>query len=176
MGEIKSTLDLVMERTRHLTLSDEEKKKQRTADFAKRLQGLLQQYADGVLRLEDLRERVAGLQAEVQIEDRQGVVDGVIERIAPDGDNAIWLALLAQEAPERCSALQKILEDHRRARADILDAGQQDQLDQLSDAHGISGSAVIPNPEGDPDCRQRLTDLGRGTRARITALRDRTAT
>ena len=29
MGEIKSTLDLVMEKTRHLTLSQEEKKVQK---------------------------------------------------------------------------------------------------------------------------------------------------
>ena len=34
MGEIKSTLDLVMARTRHLTLSREEKAAQQLADLA----------------------------------------------------------------------------------------------------------------------------------------------
>ena len=35
MGEIKSTLDLVMEKTRHLTASDEEKKAQKKAEIEK---------------------------------------------------------------------------------------------------------------------------------------------
>ena len=42
MAEIKSTLDLVMERTRHLSQSTAEKEAQRRGDFEKRLQGLLQ--------------------------------------------------------------------------------------------------------------------------------------
>ena len=39
MTEIKSTLDLVMEKTRHLILSDEEKQEQKENEFKKKLKG-----------------------------------------------------------------------------------------------------------------------------------------
>ena len=172
MGEIKSTLDLVMERTRHLSLTDEEKARQRTADYEQRLQGFLQQYADGALRLAELQNRVAELQAEMQIEDRQMVVAGVIGRIDPDGDNAPWLALLGQVAPEICEPLQNILEDHHLKQTDILAAGEQGQLERLDREHGISGSAVVPDSGADPVCRQQLTALSEATRARFEALLD----
>jgi hypothetical protein len=172
MGEIKSTLDLVMDRTRHLTLSDEEKKHQQAADFEKRLQGLLQQYADGALGLEDLRARLTGIQAEMQIEDRRMVIAGVVGRIDPDGDNAPWLALLDREASELGESLQNILAAHRRKRSAILEAGKQGQRDRLSGEHAIAGTAVAPNPDQDPACRQGLADLRRRTLERIAALRD----
>ncbi len=170
MGEIKSTLDLVMERTRHLSLTDEEKKCQRTANYAKRLQGLLQQYEDGALCLEDLHNRAAVLQAELQIEARPMVVDGVMRRIDPDGDNTLWLALLDEVAPDIGKPLLSILEGHRLKQAEILAAGKLDQFDRLASRHGISGSAVLPNPQQDPTCRQHLSDLKQATQTRITAL------
>ena len=49
MGEIKSTLDLVMERTRNLTLSDEEKQAHKQMAIASRIKGLLQKMLDGML-------------------------------------------------------------------------------------------------------------------------------
>ena len=54
MGEIKSTLDLVMEKTRHLTLSQKEKDGQKQIEVNKRLKGLLQKYRDNLLREEQL--------------------------------------------------------------------------------------------------------------------------
>jgi len=46
MAEIKSTLDLVMEKTRHLTLSDEEKQEQKEKEFNKKLKGPAQKIQD----------------------------------------------------------------------------------------------------------------------------------
>ena len=58
MGEIKSTLDLVMEKTRHLTLSQEEKEDQKRIEVNKKLQGLLQKYQDNLLKKENLKKEL----------------------------------------------------------------------------------------------------------------------
>ncbi len=50
MGEIKSTLDLVMARTKHLTLTDEEKKTQQSVNVKQRLQGLIQKFQDHAIK------------------------------------------------------------------------------------------------------------------------------
>ncbi len=64
MGEIKSTLDLVMDKTRHLTLSDEEKQEQKEKEFKKNLKGPTQKFQDIKDRFDKLlvveKARIAG--------------------------------------------------------------------------------------------------------------------
>ncbi|MDJ0804906.1 MAG: hypothetical protein QNI97_18670 [Desulfobacterales bacterium] len=176
MGEIKSTLDLVMERTRHLSLSEEERQHQQAEEFEKRLQGLLQQYADGALDPEAFEERTAALQIEMNIEDRQVMIAGVVQRIDPDDDNAPWLTLLGRGSPVLSERVQGILDDHRLQQADMLAVETQGQLARLHREHDISGTAVVSNPGADPAYRQRLSDLSKATRARLADIQDQTAT
>lgn len=91
MGEIKSTLDLVMERTRHLSLSSEEKKRQQKEAFKKRLNGLLANFADGSLTVDALQNRISQLQKKLKVDDRKIVLSAIGERIDPGGDNRHWL-------------------------------------------------------------------------------------
>ena len=99
MAEIKSTLDLVMERTRHLTMSTEERAGQQKKDFEKKLNGLLQQYEDKVLALDELMERISALKADQHLDDDLSVASAVVQRIQPGMDNAHWLALIKRLAP-----------------------------------------------------------------------------
>ena len=170
MGEIKSTLDLVMERTRHLSLSQEEKASQQQAAYAKRLQGLLQQYGDQNFTVADFLKRFEALQTEMGSAEQQVPVAALMAQIDPDQDNARWLALMAHLAPALCDPLQALLDDYRQQRSDLLAAGGQDQRDRLFREHGISGTAVMPNPEEYRACRQNLSRLRQSTRARLEAL------
>ena len=52
MAEIKSTLDLVMEKTKNLSLSSEEKQTQRNKEIEGRIRGLLQKYQDQLITLD----------------------------------------------------------------------------------------------------------------------------
>ena len=52
MGEIKSTLDLVLEKTRHLSQSSGEKQAQTQKDTDNRINGMLQKYLDEQWRRE----------------------------------------------------------------------------------------------------------------------------
>ena len=67
MGEIKSTLDLVLEKTRHLSQTDEEKQVQKQKDIANRLNGLLQQYQDRMLSLTQLQRAYEKLKTEFNL-------------------------------------------------------------------------------------------------------------
>jgi hypothetical protein len=172
MGEIKSTLDLVMERTRHLSLSDEEKTRQRKEDFRKRLQGLLQRYADGALTVEGLREKIEALQAELKVDDPMVAVAAMAARLDPDRDNRIWLDLLAAFAPAVCGPLEAALQVYRRQRDDSLLEGAERLRHRLAQDYGISGTAVAPNPHKDPDCQAHLVRLRQQAKSRLAALVD----
>ncbi len=173
MGEIKSTLDLVMERTRHLSMSDEEKADQRRADFEKRLQGLLQQYADGALSVDALRDRIASLQAELAVTDRHGLAAAVVRRIDPDADPRRWLDLLDALEPAVHGPLADALSDYAHRRAERRQAAVARRREQLAVAYGIRGEAVVPNPQKDRACRSDLAALRSRMVERLEAIIDR---
>jgi hypothetical protein len=171
MAEIKSTLDLVMERTRHLSMSDEEKSLQQREDFEKRLQGLLQQYLDQTLAVKGLRDRLAALQTELNVSDEQYVLQEVLGRIDPDKGYARWLELLAEMAPGVHGPLQKILAEYAEHLADLLLAGEERELTRLAESCDIRGAAVVPNPLKDPEYARAVADRRSATLAGIDALK-----
>ena len=174
MSEIKSTLDLVMEKTKHLSMSGEEKKQQKRADFEKRLQGLLQHYADGALSAKALEEKINELEAEKKISDRRLVVGGVLGRIDPSQDNDRWLNRLSALAPQVSPSLSEALATHREQEAGLSRSVERRLLDRLKKNHGIEGSAVVCNPEKDAGYLNDLKELEKETKGKIGKISQET--
>ncbi len=149
MSEIKSTLDLVMERTRNLTLSAEEKEKQRAADIKKQLAGLMQKYQDQVLSRPELIRQLDELKSRYGQGAGRRMADTILRQIGITLDNASRLSVLSDYFGLDISILETVLTEFERTRQDA----HHHRIDQLkSDLadNGISGSAVVPNIEIDP--------------------------
>ena len=170
MAEIKSTLDLVMERTKHLSMSAEEKAGQQKQDFEKKLQGLLQQYADNVLSDDELLERVTVSQAEMHIDDQMLVVSAVLQRIQPELDNAHWLLLVRQLAPAAYTPLENALVDYQDKVTALAQKGAQGQLERLARDHGVSGSAAVPNLQKDASHQEALFAVKNESQTRLSHI------
>ena len=69
MGEIKSTLDLVMEKTRHLSLSSAEKQKQKSIEIENRIKDLLQKYEDQIVSTDNLKTEFDKIKTEFSLSD-----------------------------------------------------------------------------------------------------------
>jgi len=169
MGEIKSTLDLVMERTQNMSLSDEEKARQQRDEYEKRLQGLLQKYADGGYGLDRLQAEIGRLQQSMRFNDQTALRNAVRRRIEPDGNPGRWLDLMARLAPEISRSLADILKTYRTRRDECIETAERRLRRRLIQAHGIAGSAVSPNPRKDRRCRDDLSALRREAEDRLTA-------
>jgi len=169
MGEIKSTLDLVMEKTRHLSLTEEEKDRQREEEFEKRLQGLLQRCEDGFLSTDDFRGEVEALQKELHRGDKPSPVKAVLGRIDPDGSNDRRLDLLRLYAPGAVEPLLKILSEYSDKKAELIREGARHQLELLA-KRGIQGTAVRPNLDREARLTERVAGLNREARERVQAL------
>lgn len=170
MGEIKSTLDLVMERTRHMSLSAEEKVRQQRVDFEKRLQGLLSKYADDVLSAGMLLDRIAELEAKLNISDRMLIMGAVFSQLDPDRNNKRWLDLLEDLMPSTHDNLEKILESHHKQKADLLQSSNQRLLYKFAREYGIEGSAVVPNAQKDILYQKHLVVLRRETQTKLESI------
>ena len=61
MGEIRSTLDIIMEKTKGLSMSEEEKKAFKKQETAGKIRGLIQKYLDGTVAMDKLKVEIAAL-------------------------------------------------------------------------------------------------------------------
>ena len=170
MGEIKSTLDLVMERTRHLSMSSEEKAKQQRVDFEKRLAGLLQKYDDKALKMAELLNQIKHLQEELKISAPETIEKAILSRIDPEQDNTHWLALINDLMPPACDPLKNILGTYNEQKVELFQKSERILLDRLNRFYGIKGSAVIPNPHKDPQFQKDIAVLESDTQTKIAAI------
>ena len=149
MGEIKSTLDLVMEKTKHLSLSDEEKQNQKKAELEKKVNGLLQKYQDQVLSVEQLQGEYARLKQEFSLPDDSFLVHQTMNKIDLTGDNRLLLELLKHFCSSGIAGIESIINEYQDEFNSAASYRLVELREDLAREHSISGSAVVPNLQAD---------------------------
>ena len=168
MGEIKSTLDLVLEKTKGLTLSEEEKRQQRRQESNDLLRGLLQKYQDRKLNLEQVRKEFEKLKKSDEGVDGAMRVE-TFDRIQPDGDNPPFISLLRDLFHMDVTRLESTLEGYKSTIRSAAENRAAEIRKDLSQIHVIHGSAVVPNLEADGD----WADMKAAIRSEYANLLDR---
>lgn len=179
MGEIKSTLDLVLERTRHLTLSSVEKEEIEHKEALKKVPGYLSRYRDGLLSLEALLKEMRGLAPEIRDRVRGEMARqmSLVLNLSPDTD-ALIPAMEALADPgwtDLVVSVKRCRTEAREALQAAKGSVEERMLAELA-AVGIRGSAVAVKIEGDPrwiainqklisPCEERLEALRRALAA-----------
>jgi hypothetical protein len=143
MGKIRSTLDIVLEKTKNLNMDQDTKKGIRHRELADQARALVQRYMGSKATLNDVRAELDSSGAE-RPEFLELVTRDLLEHIQIDSDNRRVLdALEAFRGVKRDRAESSITAFRKR-----LDGEMIRQLAELRDgleARGIRGSAVIPN-------------------------------
>lgn len=148
MAEIRSTIDLIMERTRGMALSADEKESLRREEFSKRAKGLRLKLLDNPAGVDEI---LSALGAESE-EDRTLLQTLLWEEMAqavPADESALPQLQLLRKLPQgesKASILAQMrsfikarLKDRSRDRRAILMREEK----KLA-AFGISGTAVVP--------------------------------
>ncbi len=149
MGEIKSTLDIVMEKTKDLSLTEEEKKAQRTIEIKKILKGLVQKFADQTVKLHTLKKELESLEKTHNFADKRLLVTEILEGIDLDQDNTQLFVLLHDICGENTDDFEALLKKYEGEIISAKDKREQEIKHNLSQTYAISGSAVVPNLEAD---------------------------
>ena len=151
MGEIKSTLDLVMEKTKHLTLSQKEREEQKQIEVSKRLKGLLQKYRDNLLRKELLGQELEGLRKTYDLNVNEMLSHIILDGLKLGNNNQSLLELLSAICGLDVSGLEELFREFQKT-IDIATKKRTDEIRAtLAKKHLISGSAVVPNLENDSE-------------------------
>jgi hypothetical protein len=147
--EIKSTLDIVLEKTKHLSLSETEKREQERAEAAKKLNGVLQKYQDAKLGLTQVKQELDRLKSTHAVLNDQTLCAAMLQRIQLGQDNERCLALVQDCCPLDTARLQSVLKDYDHALQSAADRRSENIKKKLQQDHFISGSAVMPNLNAD---------------------------
>jgi hypothetical protein len=143
MAEIKSTLDLIMERTKNLTLTEEEKKAIRTKEVKSRVRGWFQRYSDGALTIRDLKENME--QERTTFPEAAPLLrEECLAHVEPEADNQKVFQMMDEILSIDSAAFQRLVDDFHNEMLRHRDKATRNALDVLH-AQEISGTAVIPN-------------------------------
>jgi len=151
MGEIKSTLDLVMEKTRHLKLSQEEKEEQKQDEIQKRIKGLLLKYQGKLINKQQLKNDMEDLRSSHRKTADQVLRSEILDGIDLDKDNTSRLELLKEICGLEISGLEVVLHDYLGLILESANKRIKQIKKFLSKKRFVSGSAVIPNLERDTE-------------------------
>ena len=160
MAEIKSTLDLIMERTKHLTMTDEEKKILHSQELRGKVKGWVQKCIDGTLDILHLQEEIEREKIK-EPELLPDLFQELIERIDPDGENERIFQLLENVLHFDTAPLRTVIDRFRIDLAEKVNEKTTRAKKNL-EQRKISGSAVIPNLNRDSQWikdREQLKDL-----------------
>jgi len=169
MAEIKSTLDLIMERTKDLVLTEEEKRDIQTQERQARVRGWVQRYRDGSLTGDDIKEYLANEGAAAS-EAAALLREECLTQVDPEGDNGKIFSLLQTALAINTTPVEDLIADfHAEAQRLKIDSGRK-ALAVLY-TRGINGSAIVPNPSLDPEWRRDLESAREQFQERLHRLK-----
>jgi hypothetical protein len=150
MAEIKSTLDLIMEKTRNMTLSEEEKNEIRQQELIRKIKGWIQKYEGNVLNLEAIQSEIEKDEATRRNELKKALKYEILQRIELDKDNSRFLQLLETICGIETEVIVTMIDQFRNT----LEAERVAIIKELChrlEERGISGTAVIPSLYSDTE-------------------------
>jgi hypothetical protein len=166
MAEIKSTLELVMERTRHLYMTEEDKRKQAAEAFKEAVNRLARKCLDGQINLDRFQTELNQLGGGAS--GRKDAAAEIGRRIDPAADNALLLDFIKNGLGFDISGIEAILHHFSEAvHSEEDQAVERIKVDLLK--KGIFGRAVIPNLEADKGWARRRKEMLETVRVELDA-------
>jgi hypothetical protein len=168
MAEIKSTLDIIMERTKNLTMTDKEKASFKRKEAEGKVKGWIQKYQDGIVELDALRSEFTK-----EITDypdaRQIFKAQLLDCLRLTGDNGRILRLfediLGINTNPIKNTIQSLKQEMEILRMERMAAVRDDLRGKK-----ISGSSVVPNPDRDGYLQESILKAESELRKRLKSL------
>lgn len=172
MGEIMSTFDIIMEKTKDLTMSDEEKKAFKEQEMAGKVKGLIQKFLDGILDMDQLGVEVTGLAEKGGDMVKRVIREESVSRIELEGNNGPLLRVLEEITGSDADSLREVLKEFEQ-RLEREKVSREEGLKKTLEKQGISGSAVVPNINADPEWSRYVSEMRNEFLERLTSYRQK---
>jgi hypothetical protein len=150
MAEIKSTLDIIMEKAKKFSVTEEEKQGFKRQELEGKIKGLVQKTIDGILDSERFQFEVTALQAKDRDLVDQVLKEELVTRLEVEQNSQELLKMLEYVAGSTSSRVREVLADFEKKGEKQKEIRRKTLLESFK-KKGISGSAVLPNLDADPE-------------------------
>jgi hypothetical protein len=177
MAEIKSSIELAMERTKDLHLSPAEKEKIRQEETLNRLNGMVRRYQEGGLSLRDLEDELKHQPQETRDAFTRHALKALIDGIQLAQDNQrIFDAITALKKGGMDAGIRKRIDDLVKENQKALEKGLhsiESLLREKLAGIGIRGNALIPNTEGSTEWQEFQRKTGSKFERELNELKEK---
>jgi len=171
MAEIKSTLDLIMEKTQNMVLTEDEKEEILRKELNGKIKGWIQQYRDNIMSLDAIKSEIQKEEKDRQVELKKTLKKESIQRIEPDEDNTKSFQLLEEILGINNDSIITMINRFQ----EMLDTEKINKTNEMKNRlneKGISGTAVVPNLDSDEGWNGYYLKLKEDFKEKIKLIED----
>jgi hypothetical protein len=175
LAEIKSAIELAMERTKNLVMDDEEKKEFARKYREDRLRAVMRRFLEGIIGGDECLREYNDIRGE-KAQKSALLLDLIIEEFRVSTENEMLFALLQLIGEDaggglagEVQALKGWFQKELAAREGEIRNGIMSRLNDL----GISGTAVVPNIPEWEESQSAAKEIGSLIRSRLFDWKDR---
>ncbi len=176
MGEIKSTWDIVMEKTKGLKVTLRDRERIKKGELISRINAIFHRYMDAQGNEAYLQRELEGLRVEEKEVAKRELLLLLLDAIDLSKDNGKIITgietLKGKQAVKTLERLRFLASEYKASR-DERAREVEGIFGRRLAAMGISGSAVQPSLEGKRDWVEALKGLQRDYGNRLDALREK---
>jgi hypothetical protein len=173
--EIKSTLELTMERTKKIAISEEEKKEIKRKEILQKVTGLFHRYREAYLPLNDILKEIESMEEKTATIVKEVLLSQWIDALSLNEEDERLLkgieALKHRRIREVKEKFHDLLSRYQREKEKI----EQEVRFQSTEAlkkEGIYGSAVEPNIEEGKLWKRELEKLDHLYRSKLEEIKE----
>jgi hypothetical protein len=173
MAEIKSAIELAMERTRNLVMSREEREASARQELEGRLKALLRRYLEGMSSLDAFHGEIAKIEAD-EISKKSLLFDLIIDEydFGSNDERVLPLLEMLDAGPQKpltsqLGTLRRGFREEMKKREIIVREDVRNSLREM----GITGDGAEPNLEAWNEWRQAREEVVKLFRQRLRDLK-----
>ncbi len=173
MSEIKSAIELAMERTKNLVMDEKEKEKSLIQDAENRLKAMARRFLDGAIDVDDFRNQYDKVEL-AEVAKRSLLVDIVVNGFDV-GEDAKLFDLLHVVDRRLDGRLKKELDTFQRRFTEALEKKSGEVRKRILGrlkTMGITGSALEPNLAAWDEWKVAVSETKEAFRSRLQQWKD----
>jgi hypothetical protein len=175
MGEIKSALELAMEKSKKYVISDEEREKIREKEILQKTTGLFHRYKEGHLSQNEMMREIEKMDEKLRERVKELLLFQWVDALSLEEDGERAFVVLESIKDRSLNDVREKFQNLRTIYLNEIEEARQKMSLQLAEVlkdEGIGGDAVKPNVEGSEEWKGRIGEVNRSYRENLIEIKD----
>lgn len=175
MGEIKSSLELAMEKTKKFAISDKEKEEMKQKEVLQKASGLFHRYCNGFLPLNEILKQFERMEKKTATAVKKILLSQWVDALSLDDEEERILkgieSLEQRNIDEIREKFRCLLSQYQGEKEKIREKARLQLIENLR-RDGIYGSAVEPKLEESELWKKEMEKLGQPYRMKLEEIKE----